>query len=298
MIEGYAGEDSDWVLVGQRRASHEPVHSVNPAKERHELDLGAPNGTETPVSGQGTKRNRLPEPGDVEPCRRKKLNRYISSIDRTITPGVNQQPRNKNCPRDAQDSRVRLRTRSSSAIDEEPVRVSAKHSQDPEDIEPNDCNSKRALYPDPEVNRLMNKSDEDILDEMDELIAHIAKLTMRKSQAAVDGEGCKGPEKRTSGSKEATTDLAELRTSVSVSKGAAAVSNPPSPSPLPLLLPFIKTSVFSLLKKSLKDRVQQWWKHFLKNPANRPCDQQAEKASPARTRFEEPYRYYTLGKHK
>ncbi|KAI1751187.1 hypothetical protein F4782DRAFT_197640 [Xylaria castorea] len=258
-VEGYAEENSDWLLVGHERASHEQTHSVDPVKETRKLDPAAPDGTQTPSMSQRSLRSsHPPDSQDTQSYNGKKHRRYIQRFDGTEISGNSQQSDERNCPRDL------------------------------EDVDPNDCNNKCTHHPSSGADLLMSMEDEQTQAEMDILIAGLKRFTVSEFQTTIDGG--EQPELEGSASTLGETtaiDDADLSSRDHTPEPAGEVSNPPSS------LPFDKMSVTNFLGVNLKAKVQGW-KNFFKQQLNKLDGQQAETSPPAHTGFEDPYRYYTL----
>ncbi|KAI0862564.1 hypothetical protein F4860DRAFT_512913 [Xylaria cubensis] len=195
-VEGYAEENSDWLLVGHKRTSNEKTHLVNPVKETHKPGLAAPDGMQTPlISQQSLKSSHPSKTQDAQPHNRMKHKRYISRIDGTGMSRDSQQCDKRDCPRDL------------------------------EEVNPKDCNDECTRH---SRSGIVSTSDEQTQAEMDMLIAGLKKLTVREFQTTVDEEGnAYGPEETA-----AAADDPELGSWDHVPEELAGeMSNPSSSSP-------------------------------------------------------------------
>ncbi|KAI0549551.1 hypothetical protein F4679DRAFT_584493 [Xylaria curta] len=81
-VEGYAEDNSDWLLVG----------------------LAAPDGTQTPSTSQRKLKNsHLPDTQNAQSHNTVKHGRYVSRIDGTGMPGDSQQSNKRDCPQASED---------------------------------------------------------------------------------------------------------------------------------------------------------------------------------------------------
>ncbi|KAI0194666.1 hypothetical protein EV127DRAFT_467255 [Xylaria flabelliformis] len=193
-VEGYAEENSDWLLVGHKGGSNEKTHLVNPAKETHKPDIAAPDGMPSPpISRQSLKSSHPPNTQDAQPHNRMKHKRYISRIDRTGMPRDSQQCDKRDYPRYL------------------------------EEVNPKDYNDESTRH---SRSGIVSTNDEQRQDDMDMLIAGLKKLTVREFQTTVDEEGnAYGPEET------AAADDLELSSWDHVPDPVGEVSNPLSSSP-------------------------------------------------------------------
>ncbi|KAI1745572.1 hypothetical protein F4680DRAFT_107656 [Xylaria scruposa] len=79
-VDGCAEDNGDWLLVGRKRASNEKTHTMDPAEETHNLDLAAPDGTQTPSTSHRNCPQDLEEVGPND-CNNKCTRHPVSGID-------------------------------------------------------------------------------------------------------------------------------------------------------------------------------------------------------------------------